>query len=74
MAKLKFICNYCPAEFAQVKHLFDHYQEVHQNKGFKLYDIKHRPTGDVGLASAPTPEEACARICWDFKECEVKAI
>jgi len=72
MGKLKFNCNYCPASFEQVKQLFDHYEAEHRNWEFKRYKVKHIPSGERGMATAPTPEEACARLCWDIKDCEVK--
>lgn len=71
---MKFLCNYCPAEFDQIKHLFEHYESEHKNRGFKRYKIRHLPTGNTGLASAPTPEEACQRIAWNHENCEVKEI
>ena len=74
MTKLRFLCAYCPAKFEQIKQLFDHYENEHRNRGFKRYKIRHLPSGNVGMASAPTPEEACSRVCWDFKECEVREL
>lgn len=71
---LIFGCRYCPETFKQIKQLFDHYESKHHNQGFKQYKIKHLPSGNTGMASAPTPEEACNRVCWDLKDCEVKEL
>ena len=68
---LRFDCNCCPASFPQVKQLFEHYEAEHKNRDFKRYRIKHRPSGEIGMATAPTPEQACARLCWDIKDCKV---
>lgn len=67
-----FCCNYCPATFPQVKQLFDHYEAEHKNQKQTLYRIKHLPSGEKGLASAPTPEQACSRLGWDIKDCKAK--
>jgi len=65
---LKFLCNYCPKDFPNVKLLFDHYEEVHKPY-LKLYKIKYRPSKQVGLASATSPREACQRLGWKIKDC-----
>ena len=72
MSKLMFNCNYCPASFPQIKQLFDHYEAEHKNQKLTLYKITHLPSKERGLASAPTPEEACLRLGWDIKDCEVE--
>jgi len=69
---MKFTCNFCPASFDQVKLLFDHYEAEHKNREFKNYKITHRPSGEKGMATAPSPEQACLRLCWNIKDCEVK--
>lgn len=69
---LRFYCNYCSASFPQIKELFEHYEAEHKNRDFKRYRIKHLPSGEQGSASAPTPEQACARLCWELKDCDVK--
>ncbi len=68
----RFDCNYCSASFPQVKQLFEHYETEHKNQKLTLCRIKHLPSGEKGLASASMPEEACLRLGWDIKDCEVK--
>lgn len=74
MAKLRFECAYCPNSFDKVTELFNHYESEHKNKSFKRYKVKHKPSGSTGMASAPSPEEACKRLCWNIKDCIVKEV
>lgn len=74
MGKLRFDCAFCPTSFDQVTQLFAHYESEHKNKDFKRYKVKHRPSGSVGMASAPSPKEACKRLCWDMKDCVVQEV
>ncbi len=70
--KLTFYCDYCPQNFPNVKLLFDHYEREHANRGFHTYEIRHRPSGEIGMASAPSAQEACERVGWSIGDCSVK--
>jgi len=72
MAKLNFNCIYCTSSFDLITDLFRHYEAEHRNLGFKSYSITHRPSKEKGHATAPNPEQACLRLCWELKDCDVK--
>lgn len=68
---LRFLCNYCPAEFPNFKGLVEHYEANHADK-LKRYDIRNRSLKQSGLVYATSAQEACESLGWMIGDCLVK--